>query len=69
MDEPDDRHASQMKEASSRHDGHHMRRENGGKGAVFEPLMSGTRRRAVRPAPRPQASLQWLYIITGLTLI
>lgn len=62
-----------MKEASSRHDRHHMRREEErlaeAKGAVFEPLMSGTRRWAVRPAPLPQASLQWLYIIIGLTLI
>lgn len=73
MVEPDDRHTSQMKEASSRHDGHHMRREHErhaeARGAVDEPLMSGTRRRAVRPVPRAQASLQRLYTVIGLTVI
>lgn len=69
MVETKDRHTSQMKETSSRHDWQHLRRENEAKGAVFEPLMSGTRRRAVRPAPRPQASLHWLHSIMSLTLI
>lgn len=70
---PDDRQTSPMKEASSQHDGHHMRRENErraeARGAVDEPLTSGTRRWAARPAPRTQASLQQPYTIIGLTVV